>query len=148
MVCLCCPLASFTPLGPAPELVIQEGGFIHTWRDIGCGAAKIMRRFFSSIFGGESGATPNKAARQQKQSHPSRRQQQQQQQQQAAHAASAGEQRSRVTTSDDLRARSPVVRERPALDGGTQGLSSQTLLVDADGDEANEFLVVDEPPGR
>ena len=108
-----------------------------------------MRRFFSSIFGGESGATPNKAARQQKQSHPSRRQQQQQQQQQqAAHAASAGEQRSRVTTSDDLRARSPVVRERPALDGGTQGLSSQTLLVDADGDEANEFLVVDEPPGR
>ena len=136
--------------GTAPELVRIPRKRLHSHLaryPLWC--CKIMRRFFSSIFGGESGATPNKAARQQKQSHPSRRQQQQQQQQQqAAHAASAGEQRSRVTTSDDLRARSPVVRERPALDGGTQGLSSQTLLVDADGDEANEFLVVDEPPGR
>lgn len=51
-------------------------------------------------------------------------------------------------TLDDLRARSPLVRDMPDLDGGTQGLPSATLLLDEDGDEAHEFLVIDAAPRR
>ena len=43
-------------------------------------------------------------------------------------------------------ARSSVMLDAPALDGGLQGLPSQTLMVDEDGDEAHEFLVVDRGP--
>ena len=48
-------------------------------------------------------------------------------------------------TLDDLRARSPLLREMPAFDGGTQGLPSNPLLRDDDGDEAHEFLVMELP---
>jgi hypothetical protein len=35
-----------------------------------------------------------------------------------------------------------VLRDAPALDGGMQGLSSQPLILDDDGDEAHEFLTL------
>mmetsp|Transcript_22073 Transcript_22073/g.56366 ORF Transcript_22073/g.56366 Transcript_22073/m.56366 type:complete len:111 (+) Transcript_22073:81-413(+) len=39
-----------------------------------------------------------------------------------------------------------IMNDAPACDGGLQGLSSQKLVVDEDGDEAHEFLVVDRRP--
>lgn len=64
---------------------------------------------------------------------------------------SGGEEESaRVRTIDDLNANANrVLVERPRLDGGLQSLSSskQQLQRDEDGDEAHEFLVIDERPG-
>ena len=48
-------------------------------------------------------------------------------------------------TIDDLRARSPIVREMPDFDGGTQGMPPLSLQRDEDGDEAHEFIVIDAP---
>ena len=54
-----------------------------------------------------------------------------------------------VTTSACLRSERPLVAESPSLDGGTQGLREieQSLRRDEDGDEAHDFIVVDEAPG-
>ena len=58
------------------------------------------------------------------------------------------EETARVQTIDDLKANANrVLIERPQLDGGLQSLKSskEEMQVDEDGDEAHEFLVLDEP---
>ena len=62
--------------------------------------------------------------------------------------AAEQEESARVQTIDDLKANANrVLVERPQLDGGLQSLKSskEELQVDEDGDEAHEFLVLDQP---
>ena len=56
----------------------------------------------------------------------------------------------RQLTIDDLRSAAPLVVERPAGDGGLQSLKGRTecLRQDEDGDEAHDFIVIDEHPKR
>ena len=56
------------------------------------------------------------------------------------------EEHQRKRTIEDLYAQSPLVRETPGLNGGTQGMSSDQLLRDEDGDEAHAFIAIDAPP--
>ena len=75
------------------------------------------------------------------------REQQQQQQQQAEPQEQPAPPDPKVTI-DDLRSGRPIVEERPGFDGGSQSLRAieTGMRRDEDGDEAHDFLLIDQPP--